>query len=140
DGYKYKSEGEYRKRIFLPEFEDLDPLRYPWKDWRKTPERFPETHVAKVSSVRTVVGMNFVGKSSSHFIYLKRSFSRTAKKKFIGLFRASKEWREFELATRLLSMGIHTPKPVYYAETEMEGLPTRFLATESFSTDWVEVK
>lgn len=46
-------------RVYLAEFEELDPLAIPWKDVRKSPDSFPDLHVAKVSSVRTVIGFDY---------------------------------------------------------------------------------
>lgn len=128
----------YRVRLYREEFGGLDPAGLPWREMRKYPERFPDRHIAKVSSLRTVVGMEVTGASGkTHRLYIKRSFTRGFWSGWIARFRPSKEWREMEAARRFLSVGWTVPEPVYYSETTCEGLPTRFFATLALDARWV---
>lgn len=127
----------YSLRVYLDGFADLHPLGLDWKRMRKYPYEFPDRHIAKVSSLRTVVGMDFPDSSGRiHRLYMKRSFTRGLMKQILGRLRPSKEWREMAVARAFLSEGITVPRPVYYSETTSEGLPTRFLATEALDDRW----
>ncbi|MCC5876110.1 MAG: hypothetical protein JJU11_07825, partial [Candidatus Sumerlaeia bacterium] len=127
----------YRLRVYLDGFADLDPLSLDWKRMRKYPHEFPDRHIAKVSSLRTVVGMDFPGShGNTHRLYMKRSFTRGFWKMVLDRLRPSKEWREMMIARAFLKEGITVPSPVYYSETISEGLPTRFLATEALAPRW----
>lgn len=128
----------YRLRVYREEFAGLDPLALPWREMRKYPENFPGRHIAKVSSLRTVVGMDVSGASgNSHRLYIKRSFTRGRWRGLLAPLRPSKEWREFETARRFLERGFIVPEPVFYAEATSEGLPTRFYATIALGPRWV---
>lgn len=128
----------YKRRVCLPEFAGFDPRALDWRGMRKYPNEFPDIHIAKVSSLRTVVGMDVTGASGkTHRLYVKRSFTRGVWRQFLGHFRASKEWKEMQVAQAFLQAGITVPRPVYYSETTSEDLPTRFFATEALEKRWI---
>lgn len=129
-------------RVYLAEFEELDPLAIPWKDVRKSPDSFPDLHVAKVSSVRTVIGFDYrLGNGESRRIYLKRSLVRGRVKQLISRFRGSKEWREFRRAREFRDAGITVPQPVYYSEGISEkGTAITFFATLAFDGAWQAIR
>lgn len=131
----------YKKRVYLEPFAQFDPLSFPWKEWRKYPENFPSHHVAKVSSVRTVVGMDYTtSEGKVERLYLKRSYVAPKVGKIIlSLFRASKEWKELLLANKFSRAGVVVPEPVYYGEAvESSGRSVVFFATRALSRDWQE--
>lgn len=132
----------YSRRVFAPGFGHLDPASLPWKELRRTPEHFPEDHVAKVSSVRTVVGRTVLDEGGKPVrLYLKRSLIKGLWRRFLAPWRRSKEWRESELALALSGRGIWVPQPVFYAESALEdGTPVRYLATRALEPTWREAK
>ncbi len=136
--YRHDSRPPFATRVYLEDFSNLDPLSIPWKELRRNPEKYPDWHVAKVSSLRTVVGFNYrVDNREEHRIYLKRSLLRGKVKQILSLFRASKEWREFQIAQEFARENVIVPRPVYYSEGFIEnGLPQIFLATSAFSPSW----
>jgi hypothetical protein len=116
-------------------------MALPWKEMRRAPEDFPDDHVAKVSSARTVVGSSFVLNGRSERLYLKRSLLRKLADRLLHPFRPSKEWREFQLAREFGSRGVWVPKPVFYGEAHQDdGVTAIFLATQALEPCWIESK
>jgi len=128
--------------VFLDDYSSLDPMRVPWREVRRHPDRFPDWHIAKVSSVRTVIGLDFaIHTGETRRIYLKRSLQRDKVKQLLARFRATKEWREFQLAQEFAEAGVTVPQPVYYAEgTDENGQPSVYYATIGFGSEWHEAK
>ena len=133
--------GPYQVRIFLPGYEQVDALSIHWDVLRKRPNQ-KVFHVAKVSSVRTVVGYDFVrGDGKTVKIYVKRGVVSGFLARVEAMFRASKEWREMVVANRFAKRGVWVPRPVYYAEALSEDRePLRFLATLALEENWSSAK
>ena len=139
--YRQDSRPPFTTRVFLDDYSSLDPMRVPWREVRRHPDRFPDWHIAKVSSVRTVIGLDFaIHTGETRRIYLKRSLQRDKVKQLLARFRATKEWREFQLAQEFAEAGVTVPQPVYYAEgTDENGQPSVYYATIGFG-DYVGLK
>jgi len=135
--------GPYTVRVAEPGYEKLDPLALPWKELRRNPERFPDWHVAKVSSARTVVGLDVdLPEGRRERIYFKRAPRRTFVARLRALVRPSKEWREWNLAQAIGRAGVWVPRPLFYAEAydPSVGCPCVFLATKALEPTWREAK
>ncbi len=137
--FERDSRPPYTRRVYLPAYETLDPAALPWAEMRKYPERFPDLHIAKVASARTVVGMDFTPPGEeARRIYVKRSYLRSPLKRLFSRWQPSKEWREFQLALEFRAHGIAVPAPVYYAEASSgHPFPTRYFATEGLGAQWL---
>ncbi|MBI1291814.1 hypothetical protein GC173_11310 [bacterium] len=129
-------------RVVEPGYESLDPLALPWKQLRRTPQDFPDWHVAKVSSARTVVGMTVAVGGRDERIYFKRSLRRSFVDRLQALVRPSKEWREWNLARAIGAAGVWVPKPLFYGEAfdPSVGCAAVFLATRALEPSWREAK
>lgn len=131
----------FKMRVFLPEFGNLNPLALPWDVLRRDPDKFPQWQIAKISSARTVVGLEHVNANGqTESIYIKRSILLGRVKQLLGRFRASKEWREFQHADEFGRAGITVPDPIYYSEALIESQPVVFYVTRALSGNWKEVK
>ncbi|MCC6547597.1 hypothetical protein IT570_10565 [Candidatus Sumerlaeota bacterium] len=129
----------YKARRCVAWIAEFDPLGLPWKEMRRSPQDFPEHHVAKVSRARTVVGLTFVDASGTpQRIYAKRSLLRGPVARLAARFRESKEWREFELAGAFLRAGFTVPEPLYYSEAmvKSESAHAIFYATRALPGRW----
>lgn len=127
----------------VDEFRDFRPDELPWKEMRRHPGHFPERDVAKVSRVRTVVGLDVADRSGKvQRVYVKRSFTRALLKRLVLRFRETKEWREVQLAQQFLDAGFIVPEPLLYAEsvTEPDHLPTTWLVTKALGSEWQQFK
>jgi hypothetical protein len=155
-GFQEDSTGPYRRRVFTPAFGNLDPLALPWKEMRRHPDRFPDVHMAKIQSARTVAGLWYKPPNAPRVrIYLKRSFIQGRMRRLLAPFRRTKEWREFLLAQDFLKAGIRVPEPVYYSEAQQDDgrsvtfyatlaleerlrdAKTHFIETQTFGGDWL---
>lgn len=142
-GFQSSPTADYPVRILLPGYEALDPLAMPWKEMRRTPEAFPDVHVAKIASARTVVGLDVeLADGRRERLYLKRGTVRPLLRRFLARFRASKEWRELLLAHDFLQAGITVPEPVYYSEAYDPDLKLRvtYLATRALHPEYREAR
>lgn len=141
--YRRDQASPFLVRVYQEDFANLNPMELPWKEIRRSPATFPQWHVAKVSSVRTVVGLDWPtnGTGNAIRVYLKREVLRGRLKQFLARFRASKEWREFELAQEFKRCGITVPQPVYYSEARLEdGVPVVFFGTLALPPTWQPAK
>ena len=137
------SGGAYRRRLYRKDFKNLDPAALPWTEMRRTPERFPDVHMAKISSVRTVAGFTFeTAEGKKEKIYVKKSFVQDAWRKLVARLRPPKEWREFRLAQEFQAHGVRVPEPVFYAEAKLpeNGYPVTFYATMALPEDFCEAR
>lgn len=141
DKYTRDERPPFRLRVFLPEFTHLNPLALPWDVLRRDPDKFPQWQIAKISSARTVVGLDYQNTLGQvERIYIKRSILLGRVKQVLSRFRSSKEWREFQHADEFGRAGITVPDPVYYSEAVIESQPVVFYATRALSSNWKEVK
>lgn len=112
-------------------------MALPWVELRRAPENFPDFHVAKVQSDRTVAGYEVSGEGR---IYMKRSLVKKPVRRLFFHYLPSKEWREFELARQFAGAGLMTPEPVFYAEGVWEDEsyrgPVTFLASRALPDDF----
>lgn len=143
-GFQRDAPRPYRIRIFNPEYANLDPLLIPWAELRKTPEAFPQYHVAKRNSDRTVIGMTHEDVSGiERRLYIKRSFTTSRWRRIWRPFRATKEWQEMLIAGEFRALGIFVPEPVFYAEADWQDVrysgPVTFFASLGLPTEFRSV-
>ena len=128
----------WRRRMAAPGWREFDPRAIPWRELRKYPEKFPDFQVAKVASLRTVVGLDaaaFGGPAEP--VFVKRSYNRPGLlASIVELWRPAKELRELEVLRAFTAAGHVVPEPLFYAETRIDGRPTRFLVTRAMSPEW----
>jgi hypothetical protein len=136
------TQSPYRQLMTAPGFEQLDPVAIPWRELRRMPERFPDWHVAKVSSARTVVGRQVELELGSARLYFKRSLLRGFAARLLRHLRHPKEIREWQLAGQFAARGLNVPRPVFYGEAydPSAGCQAIFLVTEALPDRWVEAK
>jgi hypothetical protein len=117
-------------------------LGLPWKELRRSPEKFPDWHVAKVSSARTVVGMTVSVGGREERVYFKRSLRRSLVDRVQALVRPSKEWREWNIARAIGAAGVWVPRPLFYGEAfdPSASCNAVFLATRALEPSWLEAK
>jgi hypothetical protein len=121
-----------------PGWREFDPRAIPWSELRKYPEKFPHFEVAKVASLRTVVGLDAAPYGGpAERVFVKRSYDRPGLlARIVALWRPAKELRELRVLRAFIGAGYVVPEPLFYAETRIDGRTTRFLVTRALSPEW----
>jgi len=138
--YRLDNKPPYQLRIFLPEFAELDPESYPWKEMRKHPDNYPDVEMSKVASARTVAGMKIPAAKEPIFAYIKKSHREKPLHLIFRRWYQPKELTEFQLGLQFRQLGIQVPEPLFYAEKNHDTPHTRYYVTRALSPQYRSVR
>lgn len=121
------------RAIYLPGFEDFDPIDFPWKEVEEKNPLPSKYELAKRSRSRLV--LKFQRDGQTYFI--KRIKARKFSSQISAAFLGSKAYREFQAALEFEKAGFKVPKPVFVAYGHLNYWS--YLVTEGLSEDLVSL-